>query len=54
MIIDHLGSIASLIIDPHQFGFIKGRTIDDCIVGTSDCVNTLHLPCLKVLLEDTS
>lgn len=42
---DCLGLIAYRIIDPHQFGFIKRMTIDDCIAGASKCINVLNTTC---------
>ena len=38
---DRLGPIASRIILPNQFAFLKGRQISDCIFLASECVNLL-------------
>ncbi|CAL0322191.1 unnamed protein product [Lupinus luteus] len=38
---DRLASIAPSIISPHQRGFIKGRSIHDCICIASEAVNLL-------------
>lgn len=38
---DRLAPIASRIILPHQYAFLKGRHISDCIFLASECVNLL-------------
>ncbi|XP_055962061.1 uncharacterized protein LOC130015619 [Mercurialis annua] len=43
MLASRLGSIASCIVSSNQFGFVKGRSIDDCISCASECVNLLDL-----------
>ncbi|KAK9930542.1 hypothetical protein M0R45_027578 [Rubus argutus] len=43
---DRLSPIASRIILPNQFAFLKGRQISDCIFLTSECVNLLDAPCI--------
>ncbi|XP_061993341.1 uncharacterized protein LOC133711201 [Rosa rugosa] len=42
---DRLGPIASRIISPNQSAFIRGRSIVDPIVLTSECVNLLDQKC---------
>ncbi|KAK2647817.1 hypothetical protein Ddye_015306 [Dipteronia dyeriana] len=42
IIADRLAKICSRIISPNQFGFIRGRQIEDCIAGASECFNVLH------------
>ncbi|KAL6188099.1 hypothetical protein ACLB2K_039493 [Fragaria x ananassa] len=45
MIADKLGSIAARIISPNQSAFLKGRTIVDPIIMTSECINLLDREC---------
>ncbi|KAL6146659.1 hypothetical protein ACLB2K_057337 [Fragaria x ananassa] len=42
---DRLAPIASRIILPNQFAFLKGRQISDCIFLTSECINLLDNKC---------
>ncbi|XP_061999298.1 uncharacterized protein LOC133716631 [Rosa rugosa] len=42
---DRLAPIASRIILPNQFAFLKGRQISDCIFLASECVNLLDNKC---------
>ena len=42
---DRLGTIASRIISKNQFGFLKGRHIEDCIVAASKCFNVMNRQC---------
>ncbi|KAM5549757.1 hypothetical protein ABKV19_000925 [Rosa sericea] len=42
---DCLAPIASRIILPNQFAFLKGRQISDCIFLASECVNLLDNKC---------
>lgn len=42
---DRLAIIASRIISPNQFGFIRGRNIEDCIVVVSECLDALNNRC---------
>ncbi|KAK2658157.1 hypothetical protein Ddye_004690 [Dipteronia dyeriana] len=42
IIADRLAKICSRIISPNQFGFIRGRQIEDCIAGASECFNVLN------------
>ncbi|XP_062014240.1 uncharacterized protein LOC133730715 [Rosa rugosa] len=42
---DRLAPIASRIILPNQFAFLKGRQISDCIFLISECVNLLDNKC---------
>ena len=42
---DRLSQIASRIISPSQFGFVKGRQISDCIATASECFNLLNYRC---------
>ncbi|KAL6206762.1 hypothetical protein ACLB2K_024009 [Fragaria x ananassa] len=43
---DRLSPIASRIILPNQFAFLKGRQISDCILLTSECVNLMENSCV--------
>lgn len=43
---DRLGSILSNLLSYHQFGFIPGRRIHDCIALASEGVNSLGLRCM--------
>ncbi|KAL6204735.1 hypothetical protein ACLB2K_022002 [Fragaria x ananassa] len=43
---DRLSPIASRIILPNQFDFLKGRQISDCILLTSECVNLMENSCV--------
>ncbi|KAL6205977.1 hypothetical protein ACLB2K_023228 [Fragaria x ananassa] len=45
IIADILGSIAARIISPNQSAFLKGRTIADPIILTSECINLLDREC---------
>lgn len=38
---DKLSIIASQIVSPNQFGYVRGHQIKDCIAIASDCVNML-------------
>ncbi|XP_050379798.1 uncharacterized protein LOC126797169 [Argentina anserina] len=42
---DSLGSIATRIISPNQSAFLRGRTIIDPIILTSECINLLDCNC---------
>ncbi|XP_004306169.1 PREDICTED: uncharacterized protein LOC101307720 [Fragaria vesca subsp. vesca] len=42
---DRLAPIASRIILPNQFAFLKGRQISDCTFLTLECVNLLDTKC---------
>lgn len=42
---DRLGSLLNNLLSFHQFGFIPGRRIHDCIALASEGVNGLGLPC---------
>ncbi|XP_050368816.1 uncharacterized protein LOC126786897 [Argentina anserina] len=42
---DRLGSIATRIISPNQSVFLRGRTITDPIMLTSECINLLDRNC---------
>ena len=35
------GLISSRIISSNQFGFVQGRQMGDCILGASECFNSL-------------
>ena len=39
---DRLGTIAFRIISENQFGFLKGRHIEDFIVAASECFNVMN------------
>ncbi|XP_062013933.1 uncharacterized protein LOC133730332 [Rosa rugosa] len=45
IIADRLGCIAARIISPNQSAFLKGRTIADPIILTSECINLLDHKC---------
>ena len=45
ILVDRLAQIATRIVSPYQFGFIRDRHIEDCIALASDCVNVLHKKC---------
>ena len=42
---DRLSVVAARIISPNQFGFLKGRSISECIALGSEGVNLLHKRC---------
>ena len=42
---NRLANVATRIVDPHQFGFIKGQNIETCIASASECVNLLNTRC---------
>ncbi|KAK0589146.1 hypothetical protein LWI29_010290 [Acer saccharum] len=44
---DKLSQVATRIVSPQQFGFIRDRHIEDCIALASNCVNVLHKKCYK-------
>ena len=43
IIADRLVIIASKINYPHQFGFVKGRHIENCIDAASENINLLNI-----------
>ena len=45
IIADRLSLLAPKLVSPSQFGFIKGRHIEDCIVAASECFNLLNYKC---------
>ena len=47
IITSHLGDVAARIISPNQFGFVKGRQIQDCMTVASDCINALDKCCYR-------
>ncbi|KAK2642140.1 hypothetical protein Ddye_023903 [Dipteronia dyeriana] len=47
IIASHLSDMAARIISLNQFGFVKGRQIQDCIAIASDCINALDKHCYE-------
>ena len=47
LLADRLGNIATKIISHNQSAFLKGRTIADPIILTSECINMLDRRCKK-------
>ncbi|KAK9911453.1 hypothetical protein M0R45_035362 [Rubus argutus] len=45
IIADRLGKVAARIISPNQSAFLKGRSIVDPIILTSECINLLDRNC---------
>ena len=43
---NRLASFVGDIIAPNQFGFIKGRHIEDCIAAASENVNIINQRCV--------
>ena len=43
---NRLASFIGNIVAPSQYGFIRGRHIEDCIVAASENVNLLNVKCL--------
>ncbi|KAK3195513.1 hypothetical protein Dsin_026823 [Dipteronia sinensis] len=47
IIASRLGDVAAIIISPNQFGFVKGRQIQDCIAIASNCIKALDKRCYR-------